>query len=159
MEVESLPDSSKYWHSRRNAPPFKSSLFLGATQMRLSYRGISYEYTPPTLEVTEGEIQSKYRGAPWRCHTIAEARIPQAPQNLENQNIVYSQQDRSQIERVQPSQTLPVHSTFKVLQQLKHIHSANAHRSLEHRMQVAKDREDYKLLQILESELRETVLR
>lgn len=127
--------------------------------MRLSYRGVSYESNPLTLEVTEGEIQGKYRGASWKCHTLAEAQIPQAPQRLKNQNSVYSQQDRAQIERTQLSQTLPVRSTFNVLQQLKRIHSANVYRSLEHRMQVARDREDDQLLQVLESELRETVLR
>ena len=127
--------------------------------MRLSYRGVSYESNPLTLEVTEGEIQGKYRGASWKCHTLAEVQIPQAPQRLKNQNSVYSQQDRAQIERTQLSQTLPVRSTFNVLQQLKRIHSANVYRSLEHRMQVARDREDDQLLQVLESELRETVLR
>ncbi|PSB20833.1 DUF4278 domain-containing protein [Phormidesmis priestleyi ULC007] len=127
--------------------------------MRLSYRSVSYEYAPPTIEVTESEIQGKYRVAPWQCHTLAEAQVPQAPQRLENQNSAYSQRDRSQIERTQLSHTLPVRSTFNILQQLKRIHSANVYRSLEHRMQVAKDREDFQLLQVLESELRETVLR
>ncbi len=127
--------------------------------MRLSYRGVGYEDTPPTIELTEGEIQGKCHGVSWRCHTVAEARIPHAPQHLGSQNSAYSQRDHAQIERPEPSQTLPVCSTFNVLQQLKRIHSANVYRSLEHRMQVAKDRGDYPLLQVLESELRETVLR
>ncbi len=125
--------------------------------MRLSYRGVSYEYTPPTLEVTEGEIQGSYRGTPWKCYTLAEAPIPRSPQASETQKGFYSQQDFSQIER--SSQARPICSTFNVLQQLKRIHKANIDRSLEHRMQVAKDRGDYQLLQVLESELRETVLR
>ncbi|MBC7822307.1 MAG: DUF4278 domain-containing protein [Candidatus Parcubacteria bacterium] len=125
--------------------------------MRLSYRGVSYEYTPPTLEVTEGEIQGSYRGTSWRCYTIAETPIPRSPQPSETQKGFYSQQDFSHIER--SSQTRPICSTFNVLQQLKRIHKANIDRSLDHRMQVAKDRGDYQLLQVLESELRETVLR
>lgn len=127
--------------------------------MRLSYRGVGYEDTPPTIELTEGEIQGKCHGASWKCYTVAEIRIPQAPQRSGSQNSAYSQRDHSQIERTELSQTLPVYSTFNVLQQLKRIHSANVYRSLEHRMQVAKDRGDYQLLRVLESELRETVLR
>ncbi len=125
--------------------------------MRLSYRGVSYDYTPPTLEVTESEIQASYRGTSWKCYTLAEAPIPRSPHTLKGQKGFYSQRDFSQIER--SSQAQPIRSTFNVLQQLKRIHKANIDRSLEHRMQVAKDRGDYQLLQILESELRETVLR
>lgn len=39
-----------------------------ATQMKLSYRGVSYEEQPSTLEVTEGEIGGKYRGQIWNIH-------------------------------------------------------------------------------------------
>ncbi len=127
--------------------------------MRLSYRGARYEYTPPTLEVTEGEIQSNHRGTSWRCQTIAEIPVSQSPHKSGTQKGFYSQQDFSQIERSQPSQTQQICSTFDVLQQLKRIHKANIDRSLEHRMQVAKDQRDDQLLRVLESELRETVLR
>jgi hypothetical protein len=34
--------------------------------MKLSYRGISYEYTPLTFETTEGKVGGKYRGIEWR---------------------------------------------------------------------------------------------
>ncbi len=127
--------------------------------MRLSYRGASYEYNPPTLEVTEGEIQGKYRGTTWRCRTISEIPVPRSPHTSETQKDFYSRQDFSQIERSQPSQTQQICSTFNVLQQLKRIHKSNIGRSLDHRMQVAKDQGNYQLLQVLESELRETVLR
>ena len=30
--------------------------------MKLKYRGISYEYTPPVVETVEGNIGGKYRG-------------------------------------------------------------------------------------------------
>ncbi|NEP57990.1 MAG: DUF4278 domain-containing protein [Symploca sp. SIO2G7] len=36
--------------------------------MKLSYRGISYEEQPSTLEVSEGEIGGKYRGQTWKIH-------------------------------------------------------------------------------------------
>ncbi|MEB3828841.1 DUF4278 domain-containing protein [Phormidium sp. CCY1219] len=38
--------------------------------MKLSYRGTTYEYTPPTVEVTEVELGGKYRGLDWKfCNT------------------------------------------------------------------------------------------
>lgn len=36
--------------------------------MKLSYRGVSYEAEPTTLEVTEGEIRGMYRGPAWKRH-------------------------------------------------------------------------------------------
>ena len=36
--------------------------------MKLSYRGVSNEAEPTTLEVTEGEIRGMYRGQAWKTH-------------------------------------------------------------------------------------------
>ncbi len=36
--------------------------------MKLSYRGVSYEIEPSTLEVTEGEVGGLYRGQAWRVY-------------------------------------------------------------------------------------------
>jgi hypothetical protein len=36
--------------------------------MKLSYRGLSYEAEPTTLEVTEGEIRGMYRTQAWKRH-------------------------------------------------------------------------------------------
>ncbi|MEM9543069.1 MAG: DUF4278 domain-containing protein [Cyanobacteria bacterium P01_E01_bin.42] len=36
--------------------------------MKLSYRGIKYEPHHEDVEVTEGHVSGKYRGAPWRVH-------------------------------------------------------------------------------------------
>ncbi len=125
--------------------------------MRFSYWGKRDEWMSPTIEVTEREIQSGSYRMPERCHTLAEVQVFQAPQHLEGQNRLCSQRDDFKIEPKQLRKRLPVYST--VSQQLKRIHSANIYRSLERRMQAAKDREDDQLLQVLESELRETVLR
>lgn len=34
--------------------------------MKLTYRGVSYEYNPPQVETTLGEVGGKYRGLEWR---------------------------------------------------------------------------------------------
>jgi hypothetical protein len=36
--------------------------------MKLSYRGIKYEPHHQEVEVTEGNVAGKYRGASWRVH-------------------------------------------------------------------------------------------
>lgn len=42
--------------------------------MKLSYRGVSYETEPSTLEVTEGEVGGLYRGQAWRVHRPTPSR-------------------------------------------------------------------------------------
>ena len=38
--------------------------------MQLNYRGVSYEYTPPAVETSQGEFSGRYRGLDWRfCST------------------------------------------------------------------------------------------
>ena len=127
--------------------------------MRFSYWGKRDEYISPTIEVTEREIQSKFYKTSGRCHTFAEVQVPKAPQRLEGQNRIYSQRDNFKTELKQGRKKRPVYSATRVSQQLRRIHNANIYRSLERRMQAAKDREDESLLRVLESELRETVLR
>ena len=127
--------------------------------MRFSYWGKRDEYISPTIEVTEREIQSGSYRTYGRCHTLAEVQVFQAPQPLESQNRIYSQRDDFKTEPKQGCKTRPIYSAICVSQQLRRIHSANIYRTLERRMQAAKDREDESLLRVLESELRETVLR
>lgn len=39
--------------------------------MKLRYHCVSHEHQPLTLEVTEGEIFSKYRSQSWHYHQIS----------------------------------------------------------------------------------------
>ncbi|MCU0534327.1 MAG: DUF4278 domain-containing protein [Hydrococcus sp. Prado102] len=34
--------------------------------MKLTYRGVSYEYNPVVVETTTGQVGGKYRGLDWR---------------------------------------------------------------------------------------------
>ena len=47
--------------------------------MKLHYHGVSHERKPLTLEVTEGEIFSKYRGQSWQDHQIPLGLKPRTP--------------------------------------------------------------------------------
>lgn len=35
--------------------------------MQLSYRGVSYESNPTSVETIKGEVKGKYRGLPWQA--------------------------------------------------------------------------------------------
>ncbi|NJL83050.1 MAG: DUF4278 domain-containing protein [Chloroflexaceae bacterium] len=38
--------------------------------MKLSFLGAHYEYQPPVVEVSEGEVGGTYRGKPWKTHSV-----------------------------------------------------------------------------------------
>lgn len=38
--------------------------------MKLSFRGITYETQPSTVEIMEGGVGGKYRGNPWKVHLL-----------------------------------------------------------------------------------------
>lgn len=55
--------------------------------MKLSYRGVSYEYTPPTVEDTEGELAGKYRGLDWKFCNITKQPVQQATLELKYRGV------------------------------------------------------------------------
>ncbi|MBE9124838.1 MULTISPECIES: DUF4278 domain-containing protein [unclassified Coleofasciculus] len=57
--------------------------------MKLSYRGISYEETPVTLDITEGGIGGTYRGHSWRVHKARLIRRHPAPLELTYRGATY----------------------------------------------------------------------
>lgn len=57
--------------------------------MKLSYRGIKYEYVPPTTEVTEGEVMGKYRGQVWHNHVAAKAPASHPTYHLRYRGVSY----------------------------------------------------------------------
>lgn len=45
--------------------------------MKLTYRGVSYDYTPADVETAEGELGGKYRGLDWRFCNVQKVRVQQ----------------------------------------------------------------------------------
>ena len=140
--------------------------------MRLSYRGASYEYTPPTLEVTESEILGKYRGQPWKRQTLQ--AVPEQPvQELKYRNVAYVTDRAGKVRTIAQSTSLPVVepvvrpvtnqplrpiSAVNVFRRNRtdwaEVHRHNLMQNLEHRIQVAKARGDQNLVNQLETEMR-----
>jgi hypothetical protein len=140
--------------------------------MRLSYRGASYEYTPPTLEVTESEILGKYRGQTWKRQTLQ--TVPEQPvQELKYRGVAYVTDQAGKVRTVAQSRSLPAvetvvrpvtNQTFRPISAVNafrrnrtdwaEVHRHNLMQNLEHRIQVAKERGDQNLVNQLETEMR-----
>jgi hypothetical protein len=125
--------------------------------MKLTYRGIDYDYTQPTLEVTEGEILGRYRGAAWRCQTVQELPIPRPNAMLNYRGASYLSNPTAGIQPVQMAHTIATRrpipcTTGPLRQEVSRLHQANVKRSLEHRLQVAQQQGDRRLIDLLEAE-------
>ena len=132
--------------------------------MKLSYRGVSYEHSSPTLEVTEGEILGKYRGASWRCHTLKETPIPQPNVALKYRGVGYNPSHITTPDgvcnvRVTAAKVASpvVFSKNLVNKAIENTHRDNLRRNLERRLQVARERGDQVLVNLLEAESKQLV--
>jgi hypothetical protein len=133
--------------------------------MKLSYRGVNYEYQPLTLEVTEGEILGKYRGVNWRCHTLNEIPIPQPDRVLKyrgvayhpNQDVEACQTAIAQSSRPRAIKTATA-SEVVTRKALEEVHRENLRRNLERRLQAARERGDQNLVNLLEAESRQLLV-
>lgn len=121
--------------------------------MRLSYHRVSDYPSLPTLEVTEHEILNGYRVGGWQCQTLLDnfQLQPEANNEFLKKNF-----GKSAVEHSISRQVRAIERTPSILREVGQIHNANIQRSLAHRIQVAKERNDEKLLQALELELRGT---
>jgi hypothetical protein len=58
--------------------------------MKLTYRGISYEYNPPEVAVEQGTVAGKFRGLDWRFRNLKKPLVLQPPANLTYRGVAYS---------------------------------------------------------------------
>jgi len=125
--------------------------------MKLSYRGIQHESTQPTLEITEGEILGKYRGATWRCHTMEAMSIPRPNTALKYRGVAYNPSQPSMtsstaIAQTQSSRPVSDLTTAALYEDLDRVHRLNLLQNLERRLHVARTRGDATLIGLLEAE-------
>lgn len=57
--------------------------------MKLTYRGIEYDYNPPMLEVTESDITCQYRGQSRAYTYVRHVPIPQPAERLTYRGVAY----------------------------------------------------------------------
>lgn len=136
--------------------------------MKMTYRGVSYERTPLSLEVTEGEIGGKYRGAAWQQKYPRHIPVPQPKLDLKYRGAAYCVGDPIDVEATRLRRTyagaatsvvpkteqvaVPKTSRQRASEELGHIHRNNICRSLERRLQAARAKGDENLIRLLEAE-------
>jgi hypothetical protein len=133
--------------------------------MKLCYRGVEYDYTPPVLEVSESEMLGHYRGRPLHFSYVKHVPFPQSEANLTYRGAGYHTNRHGEVEAVVQVNKAPQEPQFKpvfdsmaaarrsLLQESARVHQDNIRRSLERRMQIAHSRGDMPLVRQLEEEL------
>jgi len=123
--------------------------------MKNSYRGVSYQSSAPTLEATENEITSQFRGDTLNFSYVRHIPMPplvRSPINrVTSDRIPQARTSQSQAKVIDQTAVAPQLSE-KILHDVSLIHQANIRRNLEHRLQVAKAKGDKSLIRQLEVE-------
>lgn len=68
--------------------------------MKLTYRGIEYDYNPPMLEVTESKIACRYRGQVARYTYVRHVPIPQPAERLTYRGVAYQTTRYGQVQQL-----------------------------------------------------------
>jgi hypothetical protein len=136
--------------------------------MRSSHRSASYQFDVPTLEVSESEILHPQTVGGWQCHTVVSAspclnlnpegaakNLGSKDSGIKNLGVADSHAHQSQPLRSLDRFELPAQGhALNILQEVGRIHAVNIQRSLSHRVEMAKQQGDQRLLRALESESR-----
>lgn len=133
--------------------------------MKLCYRGVSYDYTPPMLEVSESEILGQYRGRSLKFSYVKHVPFPQPKADLAFRGALYRTDTYGRVESASNTQNAVHRSKFtpvfdsmaaarrQLLQESAAVHQESIRRSLEHRLEVAQTQGDEELMHQLEDEL------
>ncbi|MBD2258186.1 DUF4278 domain-containing protein [Pseudanabaena sp. FACHB-2040] len=140
--------------------------------MRLTYRGVTYDHNPPSLEVSESEILGHYRGQSHRLSYVRHIPIPQPVADLKYRGISYHTNSNGQVETMprQIKEARPAHQISarpanamaaarrELLAEAAQTHRDSIQRSLEHRIAVARAQGNESLIQQLEAEKHQLVV-
>lgn len=138
--------------------------------MKLTYRGVEYDHNPPMLEVSESDILCNYRGRS-HCYTyVRHVPFPQTQTELTYRGATYKIDRHGHLQTVPQTAAKSVFSAFQrklaeltplmderrqLLHESARSHSESIQRSLEHRISVAREQGNIRLLQQLEDEMRQ----
>lgn len=160
-EVRELPEGTRLFH-----PKSESNNRVWRRNMKLCYRGVSYDYTPPALEVSESEVLGHYRGRALRFSYVRHVPFPQPQADLTFRGNAYRKDTYGRVESVKPTQNAPKRASKftpvfdsmaaarrQLLQESASVHQDNIRRSLERRIEAAQSRGDEALLHQLKEEM------
>ncbi len=136
--------------------------------MKLTYRGVDYDYNPTSLELTEQEIVGRYRGQAVTFKYVRHVPVPQPAHHLTYRGVPYSTNTQGQVQpAAQPASesifakltaaNRPINpmadARLNMLRSAATVHRDNIQRSLQHRMEVARNQGNERLLHQLEEEM------
>ncbi|MFQ4138917.1 DUF4278 domain-containing protein [Nodosilinea sp. PGN35] len=138
--------------------------------MKLCYRGVDYDYNPPSLEVRESEITGRYRGRPTKFSYVSHLPVTQPIGNYTYRGVAYSTNCHGQVQSSAATpQRQPVFQPERVavdtglkarrhlLREAAEAHRINIQQSIQHRIEVARAQGNDRLLTQLEEELHQLV--
>ena len=135
--------------------------------MKLCYRGVEYDYNPPSLEMTEREILGRYRGRSLRFKYVRHIPFPQPIADMKFRGADYHTDTYGRRQSLASSSaySLSVPQTtdnaaggptaaarHRLLQEATKAHKSNIQRSLQHRLFVARSQGNEQLVHQLEQE-------
>lgn len=135
--------------------------------MKLCYRGVDYDYNPPSLEVRDSELTGSYRGRSINFSYVSHVPVPQPVANYTYRGVGYSTNSQGQVvsstttpERQPVFQAGRIAAAGKGLNARRHLlreaaeaHHINIQQSIQHRIEVARAQGNDQLLRQLEDEL------
>jgi hypothetical protein len=109
--------------------------------MKLTYRGVSYDYNPPQIEVSDSNTVGKYRGLDVRFRNPQKAIVLQPTLDLKYRGAAYSNQpavEPSAIPSVEPAVPVvePVIFAPASASQKARLRLMNQHRATKQRQQM-----------------------
>lgn len=123
--------------------------------MKLTYRGVSYNYNPDPQEMTESNILGKYRGQAWNIRYPKHMNIPQPIAQLQYRGVPYRTTATGGIQAVNTTTPALGHGIQPQISQVEEIHHAHLLKRLQHRIAVAQAKGDTHLVYLLEEESRQ----
>lgn len=133
--------------------------------MKLTYRGASYDYEPTALDMVDSQVSGQYRG---QSMTFKYPRhIPMQPvMELKYRGVAYATTETGGTRSVAvgsretkpavpnlASQAPSARARQQMLNDLGLVHRQNIQRTLQHRLEVAKQKGDSTLVSQLENEM------
>jgi hypothetical protein len=83
--------------------------------MKLTYRGIDYEYNPPEVATSTGTVAGKYRGQDWRFRNLKKPPVLQPSYNLTYRGVKYGDHPASSVSQTETPLTIAEKSRILML--------------------------------------------
>ncbi|MEG4574018.1 DUF4278 domain-containing protein [Microcoleus sp. N3A4] len=122
--------------------------------MKLTYRGVNYEYDIPTVDMIEGEVAGKYRGQNWNYRYPRHIPVSQKSGGT---NYTTKRDSQAGDRDTAAASTAAAVESYPTVVEVAQVHRANICNILDRRTQAAKANGDERLLRLLEIEWRQMV--